>query len=68
LRNLLKKCQDMSKLRVIEEARRKPKALKDQEKQKILEILKDVFNNVEEISLAVVHGGFVECKLSETSI
>ncbi len=53
----------MSKLRMIEEARRKPKALEEREKQKILEILKDVFSNVEEISLAVVHGGFVECKV-----
>lgn len=53
----------MSKLRMIEEARRRPKALEEAEKQKILEVLKDVFSNVEETSLAVVHGGFVECKV-----
>ena len=53
----------MSKLRILEEAKRKPKMLEEVEKIKFLDIIKNMLINKDEVVLAIVHGGFVNSKV-----
>ena len=57
------RCRDTSKLRMIEESRRKMKILSNDEKREIIELLRGEFNNIDGVSLAVIHGGFIESRV-----
>ena len=48
---------------MIEESRRKTKILSNYEKREIIELLKEAFNNIDEVSLTIIHGGFIECRV-----
>lgn len=48
---------------MIEESRRKTKILSNYEKREIIKLLKEAFNNIDEVSLAIIHGGFIECRV-----
>ncbi len=48
---------------MIEESRRKTKILSVHEKREIIKLLKEAFNNIDEVSLAIIHGGFIECRV-----
>lgn len=53
----------MSKLRILEEARRKSKILEEAEKIKVLNAIKNILIHKNEIVLAIIHGGFVNSKV-----
>ncbi|MEM3406956.1 MAG: nucleotidyltransferase domain-containing protein [Nitrososphaerota archaeon] len=53
----------MSKLRILEEARRKSKILKEAEKINVLNAIKNILIHKDEIILAIIHGGFVNSKV-----
>jgi len=48
----------MSKLRTLEEERRKPKEMPFEERERIIELIRRMLEE-KPIELAVVHGGFV---------
>ena len=49
----------MSRLRILEEARRRPKTMGSGERERVLSALKLALSARDEVELAVVHGGFV---------
>ncbi|MEM2186503.1 MAG: hypothetical protein QXT37_05990 [Thermofilaceae archaeon] len=54
----------MSRLRALEEGRRRPKSMPWEERGKVLELLRGLLYERGEVLLAVVHGGFVSSNIS----
>jgi len=48
---------------MIEESRRMTKILSNDEKRDIIGLLRREFNNIDGVSLALVHGGFIESRV-----
>jgi len=53
----------MSRLRILEEERKRPKRMPFEEREKLLNVIKHVLESREEIELVVVHGGFIESEV-----
>jgi len=53
----------MSKLRRIEEERRRPREMPFDEREKIIELIRQILKKEEYIELAVIHGGFLTSKV-----
>ncbi|ADM28121.1 conserved hypothetical protein [Ignisphaera aggregans DSM 17230] len=53
----------MSKLRRIEEERRRPREMSFDEREKIIEFIRQILEKEEYIELAVIHGGFLASKV-----
>jgi len=49
----------MSKLRILEEERRKPKRVPFEERERIIEVVKRLLESEECVAVAVIHGGFL---------
>jgi len=53
----------MSKLRILEEERRRPKRMPFEEREKIVETIKQMLEGDECVAVAVVHGGFLSSEV-----
>ena len=53
----------MSRLRTLEEERRRPRSMPWEERRKVLELLRGLLQEREEVLLAVVHGGFASSNI-----
>jgi len=53
----------MSKLRVLEEERRKPKKMPFKKREKIINIIKQIFEKEDFIEVAAIHGGFLNSRI-----
>jgi len=53
----------MSKLRILEEARKKPKKMSFEDRKKLLAIVKNILKKEDPIGIAVVYGGFLKSKV-----
>jgi len=49
----------MSKLRILEEERRRPKRMPFEERERIIEVVKQLLEGEKCVAVAVVHGGFL---------
>jgi len=53
----------MSKLRILEEKRKKPKRISFEEKEKLLTIVRSILEKEDRIGIAVIHGGFLDSEV-----
>jgi len=53
----------MSKLRILEEERRKPRTMPMEERERILEAMQGILEEERYVELAVVYGGFLHSKV-----
>lgn len=53
----------MSKLKFLEEAKRKPKTFEEAKKIEVINAIKKVLTHKDEVILAIIHGGFVNSKV-----
>jgi len=53
----------LSKLRSLEEKRKKPKRISFEEKEKLLTIIKRILEKEDRIGIGVIHGGFLNSEV-----